>query len=39
MLNTLRAAVYAQPWVAVLPGACVFATSICSNLLSDGLRQ
>jgi peptide/nickel transport system permease protein len=39
MLNTLRTAIYVQPWVAVLPGACIFATSICFNLLSDGLRQ
>jgi peptide/nickel transport system permease protein len=39
MLNTLRTAVYVQPWVAVLPGACIFVTSICFNLLSDGLRQ
>ena len=22
----------------MLPGACIFATSICFNLLSDGLR-
>jgi peptide/nickel transport system permease protein len=39
MLNTLRTAIYVQPWVAVLPGACIFITSICFNLLSDGLRQ
>jgi peptide/nickel transport system permease protein len=39
MLNTLRTAIYVQPWVAVLPGACIFMTSICFNLLSDGLRQ
>ena len=39
MLNTLRTAIYVQPWVAVLPGACIFLTSICFNLLSDGLRQ
>jgi len=39
MLNTLRTAIYVQPWVAVLPGACIFVTSICFNLLSDGLRQ
>lgn len=39
MLNTLRTAIYVQPWVAVLPGACIFATSIAFNLLSDGLRQ
>jgi len=39
MLNTLRTAIYVQPWVAVLPGACIFVTSICFNLVSDGMRQ
>jgi peptide/nickel transport system permease protein len=39
MLNTLRTAIYVQPWVAVLPGVCIFVTSICFNMLSDGLRQ
>ena len=38
MLNTLRSAIYVQPWVAALPGAMIFATSISFNLLSDGLR-
>ena len=38
MLNTLRAAIYVQPWVAALPGAMIFITSISFNLLSDGLR-
>ncbi len=38
MLNTLRTAIYAQPWIAALPGAMIFATSIAFNLLSDGLR-
>ena len=39
MLNTLRTAIYVQPWVAILPGICIFVTSICFNLVSDGLRQ
>ncbi len=39
MLNTLRTAIYVNPGVAMLPGACIFATSLCFNLLSDGLRQ
>ncbi len=39
MLNTLRTAIYVQPWIAVLPGACIFVTSICFNMVSDGLRQ
>jgi peptide/nickel transport system permease protein len=39
MLNTLRTAIYANPMVAALPGAMIFAVSICFNLLSDGLRS
>lgn len=39
MLNTLRTAIYVQPWVAVLPGAAIFITSVAFNLLSDGLRS
>ncbi len=39
MLNTLRTAIYTQPVVAMLPGACIFVTSICFNLVSDGLRS
>ena len=39
MLNTLRTAIYVQPWVAALPGAMIFITSIAFNLLSDGLRS
>jgi peptide/nickel transport system permease protein len=27
-----------QPWVAALPGAMIFITSIAFNLLSDSLR-
>jgi peptide/nickel transport system permease protein len=38
MLNTLRTAIYVQPWVAALPGAMIFITSISFNLVSDGLR-
>jgi len=39
MLNTLRTAIYTQPWVAALPGAFIFITSISFNMLSDGLRS
>jgi peptide/nickel transport system permease protein len=39
MLNTLRTALYVNPWVAALPGAMIFAVSICFNLLSDGMRS
>ena len=38
MLNTLRTAIYTQPLLATLPGICIFLTSICFNLASDGLR-
>jgi peptide/nickel transport system permease protein len=39
MLNTLRTAIYVQPWIAALPGLMIFITSIAFNLLSDGLRS
>ena len=39
MLNTLRTAIYVNPWVAALPGVMIFIVSICFNLLSDGLRS
>ena len=39
MLNTLRTAIYVNPMVAAMPGACIFVVSICFNLLSDGLRS
>jgi peptide/nickel transport system permease protein len=39
MLNTLRTAIYSQPWIAALPGVMIFITSIAFNLLSDGLRS
>ena len=39
MLNTLRTAIYVQPWVAALPGVMIFITSISFNILSDGLRS
>ena len=38
MLNTLRTAIYTQPVLAMLPGLCIFVTSFCFNLASDGLR-
>jgi peptide/nickel transport system permease protein len=38
MLNTLRQAIYINPALAALPGVLIFVTSICFNLLSDGLR-
>ncbi len=39
MLNTLRTAIYTQPWVAALPGVMIFITSMSFNLFSDGLRS
>ena len=39
MLSTLRASIWVNPYVAVLPGVMIFVTSMCFNLLSDGLRS
>lgn len=39
MLNTLRQSIYVSPYVAALPGVMIFATSLCFNLMSDGLRS
>ena len=39
MLNSLRNSIYVSPWVAALPGLAIFLTSMCFNLLSDGLRS
>ena len=39
MLNTLRTAIYLNPWVAALPGVFIFTISICFNFFSDGLRS
>jgi peptide/nickel transport system permease protein len=39
MLNSLRQSIYVQPWLAALPGLMIFVTSVCFNLISDGLRE
>jgi peptide/nickel transport system permease protein len=39
MLNSLRQAIYVQPYVAALPGLMIFVTSMCFNLMSDGFRS
>lgn len=39
MLNTLRSAIFRNPWVAALPGVFIFLTSIAFNLLADSLRS
>lgn len=38
MLNTLRQAIYINPVVCALPGVAILLTSVCFNLVSDGLR-
>ena len=38
MLNNLRQAIWVNPLVAALPGVMIFLTSMCFNLMSDGLR-
>ena len=39
MLATLRTTIWVNPYVAVLPGLMIFITSMCFNLLSDGMRN
>ncbi|WP_045392140.1 ABC transporter permease [Falsirhodobacter sp. alg1] len=39
MLNSLRQMIYIDPVLAALPGVLIFATSMCFNLISDGLRS
>jgi len=39
MLNTLRSAIYLNPWIAALPGAMIFITSVAFNVLADGVRS
>ncbi len=39
MLSTLRQSIYVAPVVCALPGVTIFVTSICFNLVSDGLRS
>ena len=39
MLNALRQAIFVNPIVAALPGVAIVVTSLCFNLLSDGLRS
>jgi peptide/nickel transport system permease protein len=38
MLSTLRQSIYVVPFVCALPGVAIFITSMCCNLVSDGLR-
>jgi peptide/nickel transport system permease protein len=39
MLNNMRQALWVDPIICALPGVMIFITSMCFNLLSDGLRQ
>jgi peptide/nickel transport system permease protein len=39
MLSTLRQSIYVNPLICALPGAAIFITSICLNLVSDGVRS
>jgi len=39
MLNNLRQALWVNPTIAALPGVLIFVTSMCFNLVSDGLRS
>ena len=39
MLNSLRSAIYINPYITLLPGVMIFITSMCFNLMSDGLRS
>ena len=38
MLSSLRQSIWVQPAVCALPGVAIFITSVCLNLVSDGLR-
>ena len=38
MLSTLRQSIYVNPWICAVPGVAIFITSICFNLVSDGIR-
>ena len=38
MLSTLRQSLYVDPLGCALPGIAIFSTSICFNLVSDGVR-
>jgi peptide/nickel transport system permease protein len=38
MLSTLRQSIYVDPLGCAMPGIAIFVTSICFNLVSDGVR-
>jgi peptide/nickel transport system permease protein len=39
MLSTLRQSLYVDPLGCAMPGVAIFVTSICFNLVSDGVRS
>jgi peptide/nickel transport system permease protein len=39
MLSTLRQSLYVNPVLCALPGVAIFVTSVCFNLVSDGIRS
>jgi peptide/nickel transport system permease protein len=39
MLSTLRQSIYIVPLSCALPGVAIFITSVCFNLVSDGIRS
>ncbi len=39
MLATAQEYLFNDPWLAVLPGLAIFFTTLCFNLLGDGLRD
>ncbi|MGZ3610939.1 MAG: ABC transporter permease, partial [Ktedonobacteraceae bacterium] len=39
MLNSMRQAIWVQPLNAAIPGVMIFISSMCFNLLSDGLLR
>jgi peptide/nickel transport system permease protein len=39
MLTNAQGYIWSQPWLAVYPGACIFATVLAINFLGDGLRD
>jgi peptide/nickel transport system permease protein len=39
MLTEAQDHLFNDPWLAILPGAAIFITTLCFNLLGDGLRD
>jgi len=39
MLNNAQADMWTQPFKAIVPGFCIFLTSLSFNFVGDGLRD